>query len=142
MPWLSIAMWLISFFAAGGTKSGRAGKAALIATGVAAATYYAVDPANPDVLYDIFKDDAAKSVASTSATVAATTKAAGVTAGPGILDTTVRTAGSVLSSWGPSGTLGVVAGTTALTGSGVFSGIPKWVLIAGGGLLLLTVLKK
>lgn len=40
MTWLTIIMTLLSFFAAGGAKKENRGKAALIAAGVGAATYY------------------------------------------------------------------------------------------------------
>lgn len=138
MPWMSIIVWLISFLMAGGTKSGQAGKAALIATGAAAATYYALDPANPDALFDTFKTDAAKTVA--GETVASTAAPTMTGSTGGILDTTVKTAGGVLTSWGATGTLAAVAGTAALTGSGIFAGIPNWVLIGGAGLIAWKVL--
>lgn len=128
MPWLSIIMWVISFLAAGGTKSGNAGKAALVATGVAAATYYAVDPANPNAAYDVFRTDrATTAVPSTTPTV----NVGGDASGGGIFDTAVRTGGDVLKSWGPAGTVGVIAGTAAVTGSGSFSKLPSWVLPVG-----------
>lgn len=141
MPWLSIIVWLVSFLLAGGTKSGQAGKAALIATGAAAATWYAVDPANPNAAFDIFKSDAAAELATT--TTASTVEGseaiikpvAGAASGWGSLDNAVSTTGKVLTSWGPAGTVGVVAGTAAATGSGLFKDIPTWVLYAGGALI-------
>lgn len=144
MPWMSIIVWLVSFLAAGGTKSGKAGKAALIATGAAAATWFAVDPANPDAAWDVFKSDAASEVASTQPpTTAADSQAVVKSAnasGWGSLDTVTKTAGNVLTSWGPTGTLGVVAGTAAVTGSGPFKDIPDWVLYAGGAFVVYKLL--
>lgn len=40
MPWLSIIMAVLSFFASGGAEKKNRGKAALVAAGVGAATYY------------------------------------------------------------------------------------------------------
>lgn len=137
MPWLTIIMWIISFLAAGGTKSGNAGKAALIATGAAAATYYAVDPANPDAVWDIFGKDAESATVSVPSTTAAVTGSTGT----GIMDTAIRTAGGVLTSWGPTGTVGVVAGTAAATGSGAFSDLPDWVVPVGLAALAFVLLK-
>lgn len=55
MPWMSIIVWVLSFILSGGLESGKAGKAALIATGAAVGTWFAVDPANPNAYFDIFK---------------------------------------------------------------------------------------
>lgn len=137
MPWLTIIMWIISFLAAGGTKSGNAGKAALVATGVAAATYYAVDPANPDAVWDVFGEDAKSATVSVPSTTTAVTGSTGT----GIMDTAVRTAGGVLTSWGPTGTVGVIAGTAAVTGSGTFSDLPDWVVPVGLAALAFMLLK-
>lgn len=140
MPWLTIIMWVLSFLAAGGTKSGQAGKAALIATGVAAATYYAAEPTNPDAVFG----DTTRSVLgydpSPDPSIAnATTGVAGVTPKPlpSIGSQAISTVGDVAKSWGAAGTMGVIAGTTAVTGSGIFSNIPWWVL-AGGAFLILS----
>lgn len=135
MPWLSIVVWIISFLAAGGTKSGQAGKAALIATGAAAATYYLADPANPNAVFDIFENDAAKTEVATQAATSLPTGANSTSSLGSVLDTTVKTAGGVLTSWGPTGTVGVIAGTAAATGSGIFKDVPPWVLWVGGGLI-------
>lgn len=48
----------------------------------------------------------------------------------------VETTGDVLQSWGPAGTAGVLA-----TSRGVFSGDWKWILIGGGVLATMVVLK-
>lgn len=145
MGWITLIIWLISFLAAGGTKSGKAGKAALIATGAAAATWYAVDPANPNAAWDIFSDDATSAAdgTATAPTVSQGTirAATGAASGWGSLDNIVSTSGKVLSNWGPTGTMGVIAGTAAVTGSGIFSGIPKWALYLGGGLLIYNLVK-
>lgn len=128
MPWLTIIMWLVSFLLAGGTKSGQAGKAALAATGVAAATYYLAEPANPDAMFDWFSssDDVSGKADS------------GVTdsSSPGIGSAITTTAGGVLKSWGPTGTAVVIGTAAAATKSGIFSDIPVWVWVAGGLLLL------
>lgn len=149
MPWIAIIVWIISFIMAGGTKSGQAGKAALIATGVAAATYATVEPTNKDALFG----DASRSffgypasgdpsVANADAANAAK-NADGSTSGSiaKLGGQLVTTTGDVLKSWGPTGTLGVVAGTAAVTGSGIFGElkkVPMWVWVGGGALFLLT----
>lgn len=138
MPWVSIFMWVVSFLLAGGTKSGRAGKAALIATGVAAATWFAADPANPDAAWDIFKTDASTT---TSPATTVTTPSVKVGAG-GVADTAIKSTADVLKSWGPLGTAGVITGTAAATGSGIFTGTPKWVPWALGGLLIYGIVRK
>lgn len=48
----------------------------------------------------------------------------------------ISSAGEVLKSWGPVGTAGVIG-----VGAGLASGIPPWVLLAGGGVLLFALLK-
>lgn len=130
MPWLSIAVWLITFLI---SKSSGAstGKAALLATGAGLASYYMVDPANKDNVLGL-TTNGAKTVAGDPAvgTTAATVK----TATSSIGSTAVSEVGSTLRSWGPTGTLGVVAGTTAIASTNRSKWLP-W--IAGGAALLL-----
>jgi hypothetical protein len=148
MPWISLIIWLVTFLLAGGTKSGQAGKAALLATGAAAASYYTIDPANPNAMFKLFgSDTSAATTASNTATVlgsGSSIDASTPTAGPSTISSGISTIGDVLKSWGPSGTVAVVAGTAAATGTGVFSGLknlPSWVLYAGIGLLAYSMLK-
>lgn len=122
MPWVSIAVWLISFFLSR-SKGASTGKAALIATAAGLGTYYLADPANKDnVLGLSFGSDgeAAGTGSGVSKTVPGAT---GETTGSGSIVSTlggvassaVSETGSTLRSWGPTGTLGVIAGTTALS---------------------------
>lgn len=110
MPWTSIIMWLLSFLL---SKSSGAstGKAAAIATGVGLATYYLADPANPDNLLGFKIGDGAKAVPGD------VTADNGTTPGSGVMSKVVSEVGSTLKSWGPTGTLGVIAGTAAVANS-------------------------
>lgn len=131
MPWVSIVVWLITFLL---SKSAGAsnGSAALAATGAGLASYYLVDPANTDNILGIGADDKA-TAGSTSETKNATVDTSGLAS---FGKTVVSETGSVLKSWGPTGTLGVVAGTTAIASTGEGKWLP-W--IAGGvALFLLT----
>lgn len=129
MPWLSIIMWLVSFLL---SKSSGASttKSALIATGVGLGTYYLADPSNPDNLLGIGLGDGAKT------TPGDTSDDAGASAAAGFGTKALSEVGSTLRSWGPAGTLGVVAGTTAI--SQVNS---KWLLIGGAAVLAILLLK-
>lgn len=50
MPWVTIAIWLVTYFLSSKKEGVSKGQAALMATGAAGAAYYLVDPANPDNL--------------------------------------------------------------------------------------------
>lgn len=126
MPWLSIIVWLVTFLLSGGTESGKAGKSALLATGAALGSYYLVDPANPDAMFDWFSSS--ESTAAVSGVSTANTT--------GIGSTAVTTAGDVLKSWGPTGTAGVIA-TGAAASSGIFDEPWLWALGALAALIIL-----
>lgn len=134
MPWMSIVVWLVTFLV---SKSSGAstGKAALMATGAGLATYYLADPANTDnVLGVSFGDDKATPGSPTTTLPGATVNTS--TLGS-FGKTAVSEVGSTLRSWGPTGTLGVVAGTTAVTSDKYSKYIP-WVF----GLGALYILKR
>lgn len=144
MPWVSIAVWLISFFVSK-SKGMSTGKAALVATGAGLASYYLVDPANKDNVFGVhFGDDGSANALSGANAVEKTVPGAtGETTGSGKIVSTlgglatsaISETGSTLRSWGPTGTLGVIAGTTTLsqvTGSKWF-----WPVVIGIGALLL-----
>lgn len=130
MPWVSIAMWLLSFLL---SKSSGAstGKAAAIATGAALATYYVADPANPDNLLGLSFGEGKTTPGDPNGDTGVTKPA-----GDGIWSKVVSETGSTLKSWGPTGTLGVIAGTTA-----VVSDSKKWLPWVIGGVALLLILK-
>lgn len=144
MPWLSIAMWLLSFLLSK-KKGASTAEAALLATGVAAATYYLADPSNESNLLGIGRGDGTAGTAKTSpGSVIETSSETGATSGGStagsvlgtigsVADTAIKTTGSTLSSWGAAGTAGVIA-TTAAVNSGIDK---KWLFIGGGVLLLL-----
>ena len=134
MPWMSIIVWLFTFLV---SKSSGAstGKAALVATGAGLATYYMADPANKDnVLGLTFGDTAKATPGSPQITSPGATVDTGSLSSVG--KTLISETGATLQSWGPTGTLGVIAGTAAVT-SGTLTKWWPW-LIAGAGLILLS----
>lgn len=132
MPWLSIAMWLISFLVSKSSGASTA-KAAMIATGAGLATYYLADPANSENILGLQTSDKVDSGSPTETTQPSVPKTSTGSWG----QTAVSTVGDVLKSWGPTGTIGVVAGTTALTSSSV----PSWLKWVGAGALALIILR-
>lgn len=130
MPWVSIITWLLSFLL---SKSSGAstGKAAALATGAALATYYVADPANPDNLLGISFGDSKEVPGDPNGDTGATKGTGDPVWGKIISET-----GSTLRSWGPTGTLGVIAGTTAVT-----SDDKSWLPWLIGGVALLLLLK-
>lgn len=133
MPWMSIIVWLITFFV---SKSSGAstGKAALLATGAGLASYYLADPANKDNVLGISYGES-KAVPGTPSV---TTPGAAVDTSTlgSIGKTLISETSSTLKSWGPTGTLGVIAGTTAIASG---SKTKYWPWIAGAvGLYLIT----
>lgn len=131
MPWLSIFMFLISFFLS--KKSGKSNAAsALIGAAAGLGTYYLADPSNADNLFKIGVDSSGTADAGApSGTV--------VTPGTGVIGDmygkTIDATGKVLTSWGPTGTA-LVVGTTAATASDSFSKYLPWILIGGAALIL------
>lgn len=129
MAWLSIIVWLISYFLQ--TKNGvSSGKAALTATAAGMATYYLADPSNKDNVLGVSFGDSKTTPGDVSGSTGGSTQVL-----PSLGSTVATEVGSTLRSWGPLGTVGVVtAGTGALTDN-------KWLLYGGAALLALLVLK-
>lgn len=134
MPWMSIITWLLTFLMskASGASSG---KAALLATGAGLATYYLADPSNKDnVLGLSFGAD--KATPGDANVVKDGVTAPDVSKLGSFGSTAVSQVGETLRSWGPTGTVGVIAGAAAATSIDWKKWFP-W--IAGGlGLYLLT----
>lgn len=130
MPWISLVVALIGFLLAK-SQGATTAKAAMIGAGAGLATYYVADPANPDNLAGItYGDD--KEVTGTVNTDNGSNSA---TAGR-LLGSAVSEVGATARSWGPAGTLGVIAGTTALASFD----LKKWApwIIGGAALFLLS----
>lgn len=129
-------MFVVSFLLA--KRNGAStGKAAAIGAGVGLATYYVADPANPDNLLG-FGSGSKATPGSVSVDNGTTPPAnGGGTTVDGVLKTGISEVGSTLRSFGPAGTLGVVAGTTALA-SGK---IPTWMWYAAAGVAAIVLLK-
>lgn len=131
MPWLSIIVWLVSYFMS--TKSGMSkGKAAMLATAAGIGTYYLADPANSENLLGISMGD--KTVAGS-----ASESDGKAVSGTGTLPTggssIVSEIGSTLRSWGPVGT----AAVTGVAGGALTDN--KWLLWGGLGLLAVLLLR-
>lgn len=140
MPWTSIIMALISFLLS--KKSGAStGRAAAIGAAAGLATYYIADPVNKNNLLGLTFGQPSKEGQLPTKTNAGATNESQSVAIPstlGTLGSTVITeSAGVLKSWGPTGTLGVVAGTTAVK-SDFFK--DNWIWIAG--VVALLVLRK
>lgn len=129
MPWLSIIVWLVSYFLQ--TKNGvSSGKAALTATAAGLATYYLADPANSENILGFSYGNAK----ATPGDVSGSTGSAQATL-PSLGSTAVTQVGETLRSWGPIGTAGVV-GVTAGASSG-----NKWLLYGGLAVAAIVLLK-
>lgn len=138
--WLTIIVWLVSYLLSY-SKTKDAGKSALIATGAAAAAYYTVEPTNPDAVWgdasrNFFgMDPVDPTTVPTSGQKSATgANLPGAASALDLGSTAIKTTGDVLKSWGPAGTVGVVAGTKAV---GSMSGNTLIWVAAAIGLLLL-----
>lgn len=135
MPWLSIVMFVLSYF--GSSKAGVSkGKAALIATAAAAGTYYLADPANTSNVMGISTDGWDKPIAGDVTTEAPATGAnAGTSLGAigTVGKSIVETAGSVAKSWGPVGTMGAVGAVSLLSGNKTW----LWLALGVGAVFLL-----
>lgn len=131
MPWMSIIVWLVTFLL---QKSAGAsnGAAALAATGAGLATYYLADPSNKDNVFGLTFGDSKATPGSPTITNGSNATTGGLAS---IGKTFVSEAGSTLRDWGPTGTVGVIAGTTAV--SSIKSKWWPW-LIGGAAILLLT----
>lgn len=105
MPWLSIIMWIVGFLIS--KKSGASNaQAAVLATGVAAATYVLADPANPDNYFGVDSD---------TPVLGALTPGQPVPAGTGVNST-------------------VLPSTPASSVGGFLSSLPSWAVPAAVGL--------
>lgn len=137
MPWLSIIMFIISFLSAK-SQGASTGKAAAIGAAAGLATYYLADPANPDNLLGFGGEEKATigDVGVDNGGTIPTDGGGNASQIGGVIKTGLSEAGGVLKSWGPTGTLAVAAGTTAL-----LSDDNKWILYAGAALVLLLLLK-
>lgn len=138
MPWASIISFLLTFFLSK-SQGASNGKAAALGAAVGLGTYYLADPANPDNLLGIGVT-AKKTPGSTLVDKGGTVPDNGGGNGAGgVIKTGISEAGSVLRSWGPVGTLGVVAGTSAISSANSSSAPSwlKWALIGGVAYLLL-----
>lgn len=131
MPWMSIIVWLVSYFMS--TKSGMSkGKAAMVATGAGLATYYLADPSNSENILGITMGDKTIAGSPSESDGKATSGTASLPRGGGSI---VSEVGQTLRSWGPLGTAGVVGVT-----SGALSN-NKWLLWGGAAILAVLLLK-
>lgn len=140
--WITLIMVLISYCMS--AKSGNSkGKSAAIAATAGLGTYWATQnsatltEAN-DAIGDVFKPNTTGSTAATAeegAARPAVTKGAAAAAGSTI-SSLGSSAADVLKSWGPTGTVGVVAGTTAATSIDWSKWFPIIAIGAGTFLLL------
>lgn len=138
MPWISIIMFVISYFTSKATGMSD-GKAALVGAAAGLGTYYLADPANADnVLGVTYGKDGAAAAQTAAAGVSKTVPGATTENAPnrgiistvgGVATTAIQEASKTAQSWGPLGTLGVVTGTAALTSES--SGWEKWLLPIG-----------
>lgn len=135
MPWVSIAIWIISFLMSKSSGASN-GKAALTATAAGVATYYTVDPANKDNVLGVTYGDKTET-GSTSETSGDSAQTSGLSS---IGKTAVSEVGSTLRSWGPTGTVGVVAGAAAA--SSLSSSLSKWWPWIAGGAAIYFLSKK
>jgi hypothetical protein len=135
MPWITIIAFVVSFLMSK-KKGANNAEAALIGTAVAGAAYYTVEPTNETAIWG----DTSRSLFGMDPVSADTLPTTGVQTADGsewgsslasFGNTVIGEAGSTLRSWGPTGTVGVIAGTAAVTGSGVFKNISPWLLIGG-----------
>lgn len=131
MPWLSIATWLLTFLISKSSGASN-GKAALLATGAGLASYYLIDPANNDNLMGVSFGGAKATPGDVNMTKPGTATVGDLAS---IGKTVVSETGETLRGWGPTGTLAVVAGTTAIKSDSAKKWRP-W-LIGGAALFLL-----
>lgn len=134
MPWVSLLMFLVSFLFSK-SQGASTGQAAAIGAAAGLATYYVADPANPSNLLGFGTE--AKTTPGSVATETTSVPPAngGGNTAAGVVKTGLQEAGGVLKSWGPTGTLAVVAGTTAIA-SDTKTWLP-WALGAAAVFLLL-----
>lgn len=141
MTWIvTIITWLLSYFLS--RKAGaKKGTAALIATGVTAGAYYsgAVDYLANGATSLVSGGKVSTAGSSTSSTAGDVGKIASGSTGWGTVGTIATSAldntSKVLREWGPVGTAGVIATTTAVTGGRNKTWM--WLGLGAGVLLLL-----
>lgn len=140
--WITLIMMLISYFMS--AKSGNSkGKSAAVAATVGLGTYWATQNSTTlseanDSIAEVFTPNSTGSTASTSqegASRPAVTAGAAAAAGSTI-SSLGSSAADVLKSWGPTGTVGVVAGTAAATSTDWSKWLPIVAIGAGAFLLL------
>lgn len=130
MPWMSIITWLLTFLLSK-SKGLSTAESAMLATGAGLATYYLVDPANKDNVLGVSFGGDKDVPGSVNESVPGNVQDTSSLGSFG--KTVISETGSTLRSWGPTGTLGVVAGTAAV-------GSVKsewWPWIIGGAVLIL-----
>lgn len=151
MPWISIAMFILSFLV-----SKSKGKSTAASAGIAAlaggATYLLADPANSSNLLGIGVEPGSvgseKVTPGDTAAVSAVTDvntanrpastAATAATGGSWFNSTLDTVGSTLRSWGGAGTAAVIGTTAAVSGTSENS---KYLLWGGLALAALYILK-
>lgn len=136
MEWISLIVFLLSYFLAK-NNGASTGEAAAIGAAAGLATYYIADPANPDNLmgFGVDAKDVAGDVDIDAGGLLKANGGGAADAIGGVLKTGLSETGSVLKSWGPTGTLTAVAGGTAL--SKIDSDWWPWII--GAGLVLLVM---
>lgn len=128
--WLTIIVWIISFLLTK-KKTGSNATAALAATGIAGATYFATDAGNPAS----WVNTVGGQTPTADGTPTVTDGATGSTLGS-LGTQLIKTTGETVQSLGPMGTAGVIGAIGATTGSGIFGSIPGWAWLAAGAFLL------
>jgi hypothetical protein len=119
MPWLSLAIFVLTFLLSKKLGADNA-EAALVGAGTAAAGYYTVEPTNDDAIWgDMSRDLFGMEPVDPTTLPASGTQAADGTQDYGEIlvefgSTAIDKTGDVLKSWGPAGTAGVIATTAAL----------------------------
>lgn len=140
--WLTLIMMLISYYMS--AKSGNSkGKSAAIAATAGLGTYWATQNSTTlseanDSIAEVFTPNSTGSTASTAeegASRPAVTTGAAAAAGSTI-SSLGSSAADVLKSWGPTGTVGVVAGTEAAKSIDWSKWLPIVAIGAGAFLLL------
>lgn len=139
IPWVSIIIAILGFF--GSKKKGASSTtAALVGAAAGVGSYFLFDPSNPDNMFGV--GDAVATTAAdkpsggiptgNNTATTGTNVAAGLT---GLASQTIDTGGKVLTSWGATGTAGVIAT------KGLVSGEKKWLLIAAAAVAAIMLLK-
>lgn len=135
MPWESIIMWVLSFILSKASGAST-GKAALLATGAALATYYVADPANPDNLLGITYGESKTTPGDTSqdkgAAVVETSTGKKTSSS---LGSAISSTLSSIGSWGPIALAGAAVGS-AVSGDGENAWL-GWLIVAGVAYLIL-----